>query len=130
MIKICRSRSKLRSFVSTNSLQSQFEITIIWILGATNIFHICMTCFVVQIPQDPNSSDPARAENQMITCLAVSPSEENLVCTTDVNQLYTIPLSSADAHSYRRIRSKVSLKLLTHTLTCHLSHRFIGVSQR
>ena len=67
-----------------------------------------MTCFVVQIPQDPNSSDPARAENQMITCLAVSPSEENLVCTTDVNQLYMIPLSSADLSKVSRVQSMCS----------------------
>ena len=50
----------------------------------------------IRIPQDPNSSDPSRAENQVIKNLAVSPSEENLVCSTDFNQLYTITVSSAD----------------------------------
>ena len=50
----------------------------------------------IRIPQDPNSSDPSKAENQIIKCLAVSPSEENLVCSTDLNQLYTITVSSAD----------------------------------
>ena len=40
VIKICRSRSKRRSFVSANSLQSKLKITIILILGAMNtIFH-------------------------------------------------------------------------------------------
>ena len=32
----------------------------------------------------------------MITCLAMSPSEENLVCATDVNQLYSLTLSSTE----------------------------------
>ena len=50
----------------------------------------------VRIPQDPNSCDPSKAENQIINCLAVSPSEENLVCSTDLNQLYTITVSAAD----------------------------------
>ena len=51
---------------------------------------------MLQIPQDPNSSDPSRAENQMIVALAVSPSEENLVVATAVNQLYTITLSGTE----------------------------------
>ena len=49
-----------------------------------------------QIPQDQNSADPSRSEQQMILNLAVSPSEENLVASTDVNQLYTFTLSSSD----------------------------------
>ena len=51
---------------------------------------------MLQIPQDPNSTDPSASEQQTITCLAVSPSEENLICSTEVNQLYAITLSSAD----------------------------------
>ena len=55
----------------------------------------------IKIPQDPNSSDPSKAESQIIGCLAVSPSEENLVCSTNINQLYTITLSSADLSKVR-----------------------------
>ena len=41
VIKICRSRSKRRSFVSANSLQRTLKFAIILILGAmNNIFHI------------------------------------------------------------------------------------------
>ena len=41
VINICRSRSKSRSFVSINSLQSKLKITIYLIIGAmNNIFHI------------------------------------------------------------------------------------------
>jgi len=50
----------------------------------------------IKIPQDQNSTDPSKSERQTITCLAISPSEENLVCSTDKNQLYTFTLSSAD----------------------------------
>ena len=49
-----------------------------------------------QIPADNNSSDPQKAEQQVITCLTVSPSEENLICTTNINQMYGIALSSGD----------------------------------
>lgn len=50
----------------------------------------------IKIPPDQNSSDPSKAETQTIVSLAVSPSEENLVSSTNINQLYTITLSSAD----------------------------------
>ena len=42
------------------------------------------------------SADPSRAENQLITSMCISPSEETLVCATDQHQLYCMPLSSAD----------------------------------
>jgi WD40 repeat protein len=47
----------------------------------------------------------------MISCLAVSPSEESLICSTEVNQLYTITLSSADlgkVSSEAKSRQKIS----------------------
>ncbi|CAH1775033.1 unnamed protein product [Owenia fusiformis] len=50
----------------------------------------------IKVPADPNSADPQKNEQQQIFSLAVSPSEENLVCTTEVQQLYGITLSSAD----------------------------------
>ena len=43
-----------------------------------------------------NSSDPTRSEKQIITAMAISPSEELLVCSTNASQLYSITLSSAD----------------------------------
>ncbi|XP_064626846.1 cilia- and flagella-associated protein 57-like [Lineus longissimus] len=50
----------------------------------------------IKIPADQNSSDPTKAEQQMIMTLTVSPSEEGLVAATNFNQLYNITLSSAD----------------------------------
>jgi len=50
----------------------------------------------IKIPQDLNSADPSKAQQQMINSLTVSPSEETLVASTDLNQLYYITLSSAD----------------------------------
>ena len=52
--------------------------------------------FLLQIPQDLSSADPSKAQQQIITCLTVSPSEETLVASTDLSQLYSITLSSAD----------------------------------
>lgn len=49
-----------------------------------------------QIPQDSNSADPTKSQQQIITSLTVSPSEETLVASTDLSQLYYITLSSAD----------------------------------
>lgn len=49
-----------------------------------------------KIPQDPNSADPMRAEQQSIVNLCVSPSEETLVATTNISQLYSFVLSSSD----------------------------------
>jgi hypothetical protein len=48
------------------------------------------------VPQDPNSPDPTRTEQQQILNLAISPSEENLVASTNINQLYSFTLSSTD----------------------------------
>ncbi|KAK3612310.1 hypothetical protein CHS0354_011028 [Potamilus streckersoni] len=50
----------------------------------------------ILIPLDNNSADPAHAQRQTIVCLTVSPSEETLVASTDMSQLYYITLSSAD----------------------------------
>lgn len=50
----------------------------------------------IKIPQDSNSADPSKSQQQIITSLTVSPSEETLVASTDLSQLYYITLSSAD----------------------------------
>ncbi|KAJ8306471.1 hypothetical protein KUTeg_017016 [Tegillarca granosa] len=50
----------------------------------------------IKIPRDDNSADPAKAQQQIITCLTVSPSEETLVASTDLSQIYCITLPSAD----------------------------------
>lgn len=50
----------------------------------------------IKIPQDSNSADPTKSQQQVITSLTVSPSEETLVASTDLSQLYYITLSSAD----------------------------------
>ena len=48
------------------------------------------------IPADSQSADPEASRNQVMNCLALSPSEETLVASTKDNQLYSITLSSAD----------------------------------
>ena len=40
--------------------------------------------------------DPSKSQQQTITCLAMSPSEEVLVCSTSASQLYSFTLSSTD----------------------------------
>ena len=37
-----------------------------------------------------------KEDNARISCLAISPSEDHLVCTLDTNQIYAISLSNAD----------------------------------
>ncbi|XP_043554833.1 cilia- and flagella-associated protein 57 isoform X2 [Chiloscyllium plagiosum] len=51
---------------------------------------------IYQIPQDPYSTDPSHAEQQEISTLCLSPSEEALIASTNKNQLYSITLSSAE----------------------------------
>ncbi|XP_072430665.1 cilia- and flagella-associated protein 57 isoform X1 [Chiloscyllium punctatum] len=51
---------------------------------------------VIRIPQDPYSTDPSHAEQQEISTLCLSPSEEALIASTNKNQLYSITLSSAE----------------------------------
>ncbi|XP_038649881.1 cilia- and flagella-associated protein 57 [Scyliorhinus canicula] len=51
---------------------------------------------VIKIPQDPYSTDPTQAEQQEISTLCLSPSEEALVVSTNKSQLYCITLSSAE----------------------------------
>ncbi|ESO94501.1 hypothetical protein LOTGIDRAFT_118162 [Lottia gigantea] len=50
----------------------------------------------IKIPADSNSTDPSKSQLQHIKCLTVSPSEETLVASTDLSQLYYLTLSSAD----------------------------------
>lgn len=50
----------------------------------------------IKIPQDNNSADPSKAEQQMVSAMTVSPSEETLVVVTDASQLYQITMSSAE----------------------------------
>lgn len=55
----------------------------------------------IKIPQDNNSADPSKAEQQIVTAMAVSPSEETLVVVSDACQLYQITLSSAELGKVR-----------------------------
>ncbi|KAL6489815.1 hypothetical protein MHYP_G00001600 [Metynnis hypsauchen] len=50
----------------------------------------------IKIPPDPCSNEPSQAEQQEITTLCISPSEETLATSTDRGQLYHITLSSAE----------------------------------
>ena len=49
-----------------------------------------------QIPEEGSSVDAVKSQLQTITCLAMSPSEEVLVCSTSSCQLYSFTLSSSD----------------------------------
>ncbi|XP_076149428.1 cilia- and flagella-associated protein 57-like [Alosa pseudoharengus] len=50
----------------------------------------------IWIPPDPYSNEPKQAQQQEITGLCISPSEEGLCACTDHGQLYSIPLASAE----------------------------------
>ncbi|XP_066537794.1 cilia- and flagella-associated protein 57 [Hoplias malabaricus] len=50
----------------------------------------------IKIPPDPCSNEPSQTEQQEITTLCISPSEETLAASTDRGQLYNITLSSAE----------------------------------
>lgn len=66
----------------------------------------CILPPVSQIPTDSyNSADPTEPLHQIITCLAISPSEETLVASTDQAQLYYLTLSSADLARVCRLLS-------------------------
>ncbi|XP_062412043.1 cilia- and flagella-associated protein 57 isoform X1 [Sardina pilchardus] len=50
----------------------------------------------IWIPPDPYSNEPRQAQQQEITGLCISPSEEGLCACTDHGQLYSITLASAE----------------------------------
>ncbi|KAI4885195.1 hypothetical protein NFI96_002257, partial [Prochilodus magdalenae] len=50
----------------------------------------------IKIPPDSCRNEPSQAEQQEITTLCISPSEETLATSTDQGQLYYITLSSAE----------------------------------
>jgi len=50
----------------------------------------------IKIPSEQLSSDLSTVSPRQILCMALSPSEETIVATTKSNQLYSLPLSSAD----------------------------------
>lgn len=49
-----------------------------------------------QIPPDPCSNEPGQAEQQEITSMCISPTEETLAISTDRGQIYLIALASAE----------------------------------
>lgn len=51
---------------------------------------------IFQIPPDPCSNEPSQAEQQEITTMCISPSEETLATSTDRGQMYLIALASAE----------------------------------
>ncbi|KAK3567777.1 hypothetical protein QTP86_026459 [Hemibagrus guttatus] len=50
----------------------------------------------IRIPPDPCSNEPGQAQQQEITSMCISPSEETLATSTDRGQLYLIALASAE----------------------------------
>uniref|UniRef100_A0A3B1KA86 Cilia and flagella associated protein 57 n=1 Tax=Astyanax mexicanus TaxID=7994 RepID=A0A3B1KA86_ASTMX len=56
----------------------------------------------IKIPPDPCFNDPTQAEQQEISTLCISPSEETLAASTDRGQLYHITLSSVEMSRFGR----------------------------
>lgn len=50
----------------------------------------------LKIPLDNFSNDPSRSEEQAITCMCISPSEETLMAVTNWQQLYQLVFSNID----------------------------------
>ncbi|KAI7809591.1 cilia- and flagella-associated protein 57 [Triplophysa rosa] len=50
----------------------------------------------IKIPPEPFSNEPSSAEQQDISTLCISPSEDTLSASTDRGQLYSLPLSLAE----------------------------------
>lgn len=50
----------------------------------------------LKIPPDQNSNDPSRNEEQAITSMCISPSEETLLVVTNWQQLYQLVFSNID----------------------------------
>ena len=82
----------------------------------------------VNIDVDPSSqvdqAMPNGATSNEIVCLTLSPSEENVVCSTRSQQLYNLTLSAADIervgiHNYLVWDSMYCLSM---TFDCTLSH--------
>ena len=61
----------------------------------------------IRIPADQQSADPSQSCNQQITCIALSPSEETIVSSSNGNQLYSIPLSSTDLGKVRTCETHI-----------------------
>lgn len=50
----------------------------------------------LKIPQDKNSADPSKAEEQVILSMCISPSEETLLAATNWQQIYQLVFSNID----------------------------------
>ncbi|KAM5149014.1 cilia- and flagella-associated protein 57 [Mantella aurantiaca] len=50
----------------------------------------------IRIRQDEHSNDPGLSNQQEVTCMCLSPSEETVLISTNNSQLYSIALSSAE----------------------------------
>lgn len=57
----------------------------------------------VRLPYDNQHSDAPDSGIPEIKTLALSPSEEILICSTSDNQLYTVPVSTADMTKVRNL---------------------------
>lgn len=50
----------------------------------------------IKIPNDPYSNDPSKTEDQSITSMCISPSEETLLVATNWQQIYQLVFSNID----------------------------------
>ncbi|KAL1279856.1 hypothetical protein QQF64_014456 [Cirrhinus molitorella] len=77
----------------------------------------------IKIPQELFSNDPSSAEQQEISTLCISPSEETLAASTDRGQLYSINLSLAEFNKgvcvqFERLSHSSHSSVITGLSTC------------
>lgn len=59
----------------------------------------------LKIPHDQNSSDPSRSsDEQIITSMCISPSEETLLAVTNCQQLFQLVFSTIDVGKVRFVQ--------------------------
>ena len=57
----------------------------------------------IKIPSDQYSNDPSKAEEQSITSMCISPSEETLLIVTNWQQIYQLVFSNIDVSKVRKM---------------------------
>lgn len=55
----------------------------------------------IKIPSDQYSNDPSKTEDQSITSMCISPSEETLLVVTNWQQIYQLVFSNVDVSKVR-----------------------------
>jgi hypothetical protein len=66
----------------------------------------------IKIPSDQYSNDPSKAEEQSITSMCISPSEETLLIVTNWQQIYQLVFSNVDVSKVKNIFIYKSFQLV------------------